>query len=92
MTTIESGVILVGECLGDFGIKLIESITNGVAVITFFSLPCFAPDSTNCLNWVSIDTLFTAASSKMSAAVESSSSSYSDSYGKMSLCFPFPFA
>ena len=92
MAMVESGVILVGEGLTESGVKLIGCILGWVAVLTFLSLPCFSPNSKNCLNWVSTDTLFIAASSRMSKVVASSSSSSFDSSDKMSLHFPFPFA
>ena len=43
-------VILVGDGLGESGVKSIGFITGGVAVLTFFGLPCFPPESMNCLN------------------------------------------
>ena len=92
MAMVESGVILVGEGLGESGFESIKFISGWVAVFTFLVLPCFARDSTYCLNWVSTDTLFIAASSSMLEAVASSSSSSSNSYDKMSLRFPFPFS
>ena len=56
MAMVDSSVILVEEGLGESVVKSIESIVGGVAILTFFSLPCFALDLTNCLNWVSTDT------------------------------------
>ena len=85
MATVKYGVILVREGLGEYGFKSIESILGWVAVLTFFSLPCFAPDSMNCLNWVLTDTLFIGASCSMLAVVASSSSSSFASSDKMSL-------
>ena len=68
----------------------ISSSIRGFVVFTFFSLPCFAPESTNYLNCVSTDILFAAASSMMSTIVANSSSSSSDSESII-LRFPFPF-
>ena len=76
---VESGVILVREGHGYSGVKSMGFIMGWVAIITFLVLPYFTPASINCLNCVSIDTLFSEASSKMSTAVASNSSSSSDS-------------
>ena len=91
MSIVESGVILVREGLGEFGVKSIGFIMGGLEVLTFLSLPCFSPNSTYCLNWVLTNTLFVVASSSILEEVASSSSSSSYSSGKMSLRFPFPF-
>ena len=90
MAMVDSFVILLGEGIGEFGVNSILSITGGVEVLTFFCLPFFVPKSTNHLNWILTDTLFVAASSRMSTAVASSYSSYSNS-DKISLHFPFSF-
>ena len=90
MAMVDSCVILVGDSLGESGVKSIGFITSRVAVLTFFGLPCFAPESMNRLNCVSTDTLFAATSSVMSTSVASSYSSSFDS-DKISLRFPFPF-
>ena len=58
METIESGFILVGEGLGESGVKSIGFILGWVEFFTFLGLPYFAPDSKNCLNWVSTDNFF----------------------------------
>ena len=87
---VDSCVILMGEGLGESGVKSIGFITSGVVIITFFNLPCFSSESTNRLNWVSTNTLFALSSSRMLTIVASSSSSSFDSY-KISLRFPFPF-
>ena len=79
MEMVESGVILVGEGRGDSGVKSMGLIMGWVATLTFLILPYFAPDSTNYLNCASTYTLFGEASSRMSAVVESSSYSSSDS-------------
>ena len=89
MAIVESSVILVGEGHGDSGIKSIGLIPEGIETLTFLGLPCFAPDSMNCLNCFLTDTLFIEASSKMSATVATNSS---DSSGRISLHFPFPCA
>ena len=62
MVGVDFCVILIGDGLGESGVKSIGFITGGVVVLTFFGLPCFALESTNRLNWVSTDTLFAAAS------------------------------
>ena len=90
MDIVDFGVILVGEGCGVFGVKYIGLISGGVATLTFLGLPCFAPDSMNCLNYFSTDTLFNAESSKMLVVVANNSSPSSDSYERMSLCLPFP--
>ena len=85
-------VIWVGD--GSGGIKTkstISSSTEGFVVFTFFGLPCFAPELTNCLNYVLNDILFAAASSMMSIAVANNYSSSSDS-DRIILRFPFPFS
>ena len=92
MAMVESGVIIVGEGLGESRVKSIGFISGWVAVLALLSMPWFAPDSTNYLNWVSTDTLFIAASSSTLVAVASSSSSSFDSSDKMILRFPFPFS
>ena len=89
---ISSCVIWVGD--GSGGVKTkstISSSAEGFVVFTFFVLPCFAPESTNRLNFVQNDILFVVACSMMSIAVANSSSSSSDS-DRMSLRFPFPFS
>ena len=91
MATVESDVILVGEGLGESGVKSIGFITGGVAILAFFGLPFYAPESMNRLNCVSTNILFVAASSMMSTTIANSSSSSSDS-DRMSLRFPFPFS
>ena len=91
MVGVDSCVILMEDGLGESGVKSIGFITGGVAVVTFFGLPCFARESMNRLNCVSTDTLFAAASSMMSIAVANSSSSSFNS-DRISLHFPFPFS
>ena len=90
MAIVESGVIMVGEGHGDSGVKSIGLISGGVSTLTFLILPCFYPDSMNCLNYFSTDTLFSVASSRMSAVVESNSSLSYDSSERMIFHFPFP--
>ena len=92
MAIVESGVIMVGEGHGDSGVKSIGLISGGVETLTFLGIPHFAPNSMNCLNCFSTDTLFSAAPSKMSTSVTSNSSSSFVSSKRMSLCFPFPCA
>ena len=43
MVKVDSCDILVGYGLGESGVKSIGFITGGVAVLTFFGLPCFSP-------------------------------------------------
>ena len=81
MAIVEFGVILVGECHGESGVKSIGIISEGVATLKFLGLPCFALDSMNGLNCVSTYTLFIDASTKMSTMVASNFSSSSDSNG-----------
>ena len=52
MVEVHSCVILTGDSLGESGVKSIGFITGGVAVLTFFVLPCFSLESTNHLNCV----------------------------------------
>ena len=91
MVGVDSCVIVTGDGLGESGFRSIGFITGGVVVLTFFGLPCFAPESMNRLNCVSTDTLFAAASSMMSIVVANSSYLSSDS-DRIILCFPFPFS
>ena len=90
MVGVYSYVILTGDGLGESGVRSIGFITGEVAILTFFGLPCFIPESMNCLNCVSTNILFTVASSMMLTGVANSSSSSSDS-DRISLHFPFPF-
>ena len=90
MEMVESGVILVREGRGDSGVRSIGLISAWLATLTFLILPCFYPDSMNCLNYFSTDTLFSVASSRMSAVVESNSSLSYDSSERMIFHFPFP--
>ena len=84
-------VILVGD--GGGGVDTRSTTFSAIEVFVLFALfgrPCCAPASTNIWNCVSTGTLFVAASSIMSHAVAtSSSSSYEDS-GMISLRLPFP--
>ena len=88
---IYSYVIWVWDGSGGVETKsTIFSSTEGFVVFTFFGLPCFAPKSTNHLNYVLTNILFVAASSMMWTAVANNYSSSSDS-DRISLHFPFPF-
>ena len=89
---VSSCVIWVGDGGGGVETKsIIFSSTTGFVVFTYFGLPCFAPASTNRLNYVSTDILFVAASFMMSIAVANSSSS-SSNLERIRLRFPFPFS
>ena len=80
----------VGDGSGGVAVRSTESTSGVVTNFTFFALGCFASSTMNFLNCSSTDTLFLAASSKISAALVCSSCSSSNSSMRISIPFPFP--
>ena len=84
-----SSVIFIGD--GGGGIDTRSTTFSGVIMVfAFFSQPACAPASTNHWNWVSINTLFVAASSMMSRAMAANYSLSLDELERISLRLPLP--
>ena len=90
-TGIFSYIIWVGDGGGGVETKSMASTVGGSVSFTFLALACLVSSSTNRLNCSSTETLFLAASIKMSVALACNSSSSSKISWRISLRFPLLF-